>query len=271
MRILKTLRSHRPFFSTVDNSLNLTAPKGWKELTQTQLRYVLRLLALFQDRTVVKTYMIVRFTGIHVLKKNRFGWQCFVRTTWWGKRKYFYLQTWQIESLLGQMKYVDSYEDMGVRLEDIHGLHAIDVQFHDMMFIDYLNAEKYYQLYMQTQKDEYLEKLAIYLYRKKNGEKPLKLKLDIAEMLGVYMWYSDMKLLFSRTFKHFFKKLDPDTDTDDAFDMRVAMDAQIRALTDGDLTKEDMILHTSVWRALTELDAKAREAEELRKINKNGN
>lgn len=270
MKLFRTLRSHQPSYSTADNSLNLTAPKDWKELTQEQLRYVLKLLATFQERTVVKTYMLVRFTGIHVLKKNRFGWRCFVRTTWWGKRKYFYLQAWQIESLLSQMKYVDSYEDMCVRLEDIRGCHAIDIQFHNLLFVDYLNAEKYYQLYMQTQKDEYLEKLARYLYRKKNGEMPRRLRLDAAEMLGVYMWYSDVKLLFSRTFKHFFKKVDPDVD--DVPDMRVVMDAQIRALTDGDITKEKVILNTSVWRALTELDAKAREAEDLlRKIGKNGN
>lgn len=44
-----------------------------------------------------------------------------------------------------------------------------------------------------------------------------------------------------------------------------AMNAQIRALTGGDITKEEIIRKADVWRALTELDAKAREAEELNK------
>ena len=39
----------------------------------------------------------------------------------------------------------------------------------------------------------------------------------------------------------------------------------IRALTGGDITKEERIMKMDTWRALTELDAKAREAEELRK------
>ena len=43
------------------------------------------------------------------------------------------------------------------------------------------------------------------------------------------------------------------------------MNAQIRALTDGDITKESAVLEKDCWRALTELDAKAREAEEFRK------
>ena len=42
------------------------------------------------------------------------------------------------------------------------------------------------------------------------------------------------------------------------------MNAQIRALTGGDITKEAAILQMDCWRALTELDAKAREAEEIR-------
>ena len=41
------------------------------------------------------------------------------------------------------------------------------------------------------------------------------------------------------------------------------MNAQIRALTGGDITKEKAVLAMDTWRALTELDAKARDYEEL--------
>lgn len=41
------------------------------------------------------------------------------------------------------------------------------------------------------------------------------------------------------------------------------MNAQIRALTKGDITKEKEVLHLDTWRALTELDALAKEAEEF--------
>lgn len=41
---------------------------------------------------------------------------------------------------------------------------------------------------------------------------------------------------------------------------------KLRALTGGDLTKEKEVLSLNCWRALTELDAKAREAEELEKM-----
>ncbi len=267
MKLIRILRSHRPSFSMADNAVSLTAPRSWRELTQEQLRYVFTLLATFADHTMVKTYMFIRFTGIHVVRKDRFGWQCYVRTTWWGKRKAFTLQAWQIESLLQQLNYIDTYEGMGVRLEDIHGLHAVDILFHDLSFLDYLNAEKYYQLYMQSHDDQFIEKLALILYRKKDGSMAKRVRLSAGEMLGVYMWYADVKYQFSQAFKYFFKRIDPE-DAED-FDMRAAMDTQIRALTEGDITKENEILQASCWRALTELNAKAREADEFnRKYNK---
>ena len=50
--------------------------------------------------------------------------------------------------------------------------------------------------------------------------------------------------------------------------LRDSTNAMIRALTGGDITKEAAIMKMDTWRALTELDAKAREAEELRKAAK---
>ena len=46
------------------------------------------------------------------------------------------------------------------------------------------------------------------------------------------------------------------------------MNAQIRALTGGDITKEREVLKMDCWRALTELDAKAKDYEDMRKAAK---
>lgn len=263
MKIFKTLRSHQPSFSTADGSLDLTAPKAWKDLTQQQLHYVLTLLATFEDHTVIKTYMFMRFTGIHVVKRDRFGWKCFVRTTWWGKRRFFTLQAWQVESLLSQLNYIDSYEDIDVRLEDIKGLRAVDVNLHGVCFLDYLNAEKCYQAYMLSPSDRYLEQLALILYRKKNGKMAKRIKMDAAQLLGVFFWYSHIKLVLSQAFPHFFKHVD--TDDSSEYNIIDAINTQIRALTEGDVTKEETIYNIPCWRALTELDRKAQEADEFNK------
>ena len=50
--------------------------------------------------------------------------------------------------------------------------------------------------------------------------------------------------------------------------LRTAMNAQIRALTGGDITKEEAVLSMDTWRALTELDAKAKEVEDTKRQTK---
>ena len=85
--------------------------------------------------------------------------------------------------------------------------------------------------------------------------------------MGVFLWFMWIKHNFSTKFPHLFK---PAADGGEGeTDMEASMNAQIRALTGGDITKEETIRKANVWRALTELDAKAREAEELnKKLNK---
>lgn len=50
--------------------------------------------------------------------------------------------------------------------------------------------------------------------------------------------------------------------------LRTAMNVQIRALTGGDTTKEEAVLSMDTWRALTELDAKAKEVEDIKRQTK---
>ena len=58
-------------------------------------------------------------------------------------------------------------------------------------------------------------------------------------------------------FPHFFKNTkegEEPTMEDITMDIR----AQVRALTDGDITKQQAVFETDCWAALTELDEKAR-------------
>ena len=81
------------------------------------------------------------------------------------------------------------------------------------------------------------------------------------ELFSIVQWYTQLKALFVKEFSNFFKRVDGGTTPS----VRDAMNAQIRALTGGDVTKEEQILAIDTWRALTELDAKALEAEEFKK------
>jgi hypothetical protein len=220
-------------------------------MTQQQLRYVLTLLTTFDDTTVVKTYMLVRFTGV----------------------KPGLLQPWQAQSLIAQFDFIDPFDGMDVRLERIHGCRAVDDILDGYTFGDYLMAEQYYQLALMSGQEGMIERLATYLYtrRRRYGllwmksreEHPERLSLTPAEKLGTMRWMAHVKKVFAERWSYFFQRVEGTAEELD-IDLMGAMDAQIRALTEGDITREERIKQMPCWRALTELNQKAREAKEFR-------
>ena len=268
MRLLRTLRTHRPTF-LADGSVDLYAPTSWAKMTQQQLRYVLTLLTIFDDLTVVKTYMLIRMSGIHIegytvrtSHDQPESYRCWFRPRWWMLRHWFTLETWQVESMIRQFDFIDSFDGMDVRLERIHGCRAVDDILDHYPFGDYLMAEQYYQLSVSSGKPEMIDKLATFLYVKRNGKHPERLSLSPAEQMGTLRWFAHVKSVFAERWPYFFRRVDADIEEMD-IDLMGAMDSQIRALTEGDITKEETIKKLPCWRALTELNQKAREAKEF--------
>ena len=278
MRTSRTLRTHRPT-SLADGSIDLYAPTSWRKMTQRQLRYVLFLLSLFEDMTVVKTYMLVRLGGFHVegdtcrlTREQPNGYRCWYRPAWWKPRRWFTLERSQVENMIRQFDFLDPFDGMDVRLERIRGCRAVDDILDHYPFGDYLMAEQYYQLAVSSGKPEMVEKLATYLYvrtrrygflwLKEKDVHPKRLSLSPAEQMGTLRWFAHVKSYFAERWPHFFRRVDADIEELD-IDLIGAMDAQIRALTEGDITKEEIIKKLPCWRALTELNEKAREAKEF--------
>lgn len=168
------------------------------------------------------------------------------------------------------LDYLDSFAPIPVRIAQIGKHHALPADFEKVPFEKYLYIENLFQGYLNTQSDELLLQMAQVLYAS-DHVKPSK-----AHLVGIFYWIASLKQYFASQFPNFYK---PANNTDNNLigngqpdiyrQLRDSTNAMIRALTGGDITKEERILKMDTWRALTELDAKAREAEELRKITKN--
>lgn len=249
-----------------DGSLNLHVPHSWSELTQDQLHYVLYLLTQGWGEWQMRTYLFARFAGIKVLNEKKDGWLCETELAD-GKTLRFFLQLWQVQSFCEAFDYV--FDGMGAdnRLDHIGLFKAVDVELHGVAFANYLTADNYFQSFLESDKSDLapLKAMACCLYLDGNGNEPDNIDCTDAELMGVFLWFMFVKQNFSTSFPHLFKSA---SDSGESYDRREATDAQIRALTGGDITKEQLIREADVWRALTELDAKAREAEELdKKLN----
>lgn len=263
-----------PSFSTHKDGtqeFNFKAPSSWAELSEEQLRYVLYILSLYRDKTVAKCHLLVRFCGLEVHKHTRTGWKCSVLCSVSGerpKRKVLYISSAEILSLLKNFDFIDKFTDFRPlqRASDVL-LTAVDSMLHDVSFYDYLNIEKNYQLFMLNQEDKFLSKMAHLMYRTADGSADETAHFEPYELLGVFMWFSNVKEYFAANFTHFFKPAREGGELR-RVDILPAMQAQIRALTDGDVTKQQAVYNTDCWAALTELDNKAREAEEFKERNR---
>lgn len=262
----RTARASASWADPRGREIRLYVPTRWAELSQAQLRYILTLLAEGYEGATLKTYMLVRFAGIEVLGRTRSGWSCAVKAG--RRRELFCLQRWQVVSFLDRLKFVDSLEDMDVRLDGVQGLHAVDALLHGVPFGDYLKMELAYQGYIMSQQEQPLRNLARLLYRDGEGRTVGGTPYDKAELLGCHLWFAHVKQVLAREFPDFFRPA-PQGASMDEYDALDSYNAQLRILTDGDVTREETVKAVDTWRALTELCARAREAREMQaRLNK---
>lgn len=263
------IKTTPPTFS--DKKLEFYIPDSWEKLTQQQLRYICYALANFEGQSA-KVYILVRLLGIEVLYEERNGWRCRTRIAG-GDRITFILPTWKVFSFLKVIDFIETPAFVPVCLFHIGKLTAVDSLFHGVSFDDYLQIESLFQGYLFCHQDNLLARMACLMYKNKDGNHPAEYKWKREELVSVFNWYYSLKTRFANEFPQFFERVEEGEDATDVQtpNMIEIMNNEIRALTGGDITKENTVMSMDCWRALTELNEKAREAKEFKKnMNNHG-
>ena len=241
-------------------NINLTVPTSWEKLSEKQLRYVFGLIAHGFAIQQIKTYCLFRWSGMDVMQK--YG------NKWWCKhgKKEFLLTTAQVNAAVKSMDWLDSLPASPVRLRRIGKFRAVAADFQEVPFETFIICDNLYQGYLATKQDEILDQMAVHLYGSPNVEPSPK------ERVCNFYWFASLKEMFARQFKHFFRPVTADNggnmigqEKSQYELLNESVNAQIRALTKGDVTKEKEVLAIDTWRALTELDALAKEYEDFNK------
>ena len=238
--------------------VNLIVPRSWEELSQEQLKYYFFVLTMCRSAAEVKTYCLCRWSGLEVLYPYGEGFMCR------HEQREFVLQPLQVAAAIQSLDWTDTLPTRPVRLERISKYRALPADFQEVPFEKFIICDNLYQGYLSAKDDQLLDDLARVLYQS------AKVRPDAAERIGVFYWFASLKEMFARQFKHFFQPLSAH-DNGNMFNQGKsqyeiiyhAVNAQIRALTKGDVTKEKEVLAIDTWRALTELDALAKEYEEF--------
>lgn len=252
---MKTDKTTHVTFS--DETVHISLPRSWSDLTQRQLRYVFFCMGTF-NITTAKIYILCRFTGISIVRRCANGILC---TTGDKVKPVFLILTWQMAEILKALDWLMQPNYTPVRMDSINNLQAVDSRLHGVSFMNYLKLENFYQGFIKTHKLSLLRQMFDMLYVDKDGNSDPDKEIRPWELQSVFLWYQSIKNFFSSQFPDFFSRVDSSEDIEETDMMRV-MNAEVRALTGGDICKEEQVLSSDCWRALTELNEKAREARE---------
>lgn len=237
--------------------IDVSIPKSWQELPDKELRFVFRLLNSQYSLPQLKTHCLLRWAGISVLRRE--GALFIVRY----KKQVFPISALQIAEAIQSLDWLGDFPQHPVRLSRIGFHRAVRADLQGVSFEDFIALDNLYQGFLQTRNEGLLHEMACILYKARF------IKLNQEEATSVFYWFTSMKRYFANLFTYFFAKPSEGSGTSLSFaQLQENMNTQIRALTGGDITKERDVLRMDCWRALTELDAKARDYEELQKQSK---
>lgn len=220
-----------------------------------QLRYVLELMDTGLVDTQARTCLLLRLTGVRTLRDAGDGrWLCRTR-----EGRLFMLSPIVLAANLDVLDWVNDIPRLPVRPAEVAGKKGVDALLHGVGFGTFLMLENYYQGFVHTERRELLEEMARLLYPGL-GEVP-----GFARW-GALLWFASVKGVLAERFADFFVRVPGDGETPvGPPDVEGLMNAEIRALTGGDVTKEREVLALDCWRALTELNEKAREYKDHKK------
>lgn len=252
--------------------IDVTVPAGWAELSQDQLRYLLNAISVvnrlnrhvgFDSQEDYAAQTAAQVQSLCFFKWSGLTFVCPYGNGYLVKSDdlEFILTAELIASAVSHLSWTKELPLEPVRLDTVDGAQAIPADISSgLSFDDWLACETLWQRYQTAHDDDLLRQMAEILYNKED------IRMSPAETLGVFYWWAGVKAFVSELFPNFFKRVGGDSESDPpSFDaVRRNIDAQIRALTKGDVTKEKEVLSLDAIRALTELDALAREYDEIR-------
>lgn len=247
-------------------SINFIVPQSWPDMSDKQLRYVYQLIA--QDFAIdeVKTLFLLKWSSAKVIGRQDSSQS--EATSSVGRsylmkfgKTLFEVTPLTLAELLTNLDWLGQPPTVPVRPSKLNRRVALPADFQGVPFESFIVCDNYYQGYLQTQQEYLLDEMGRVMYQ------DAKLNFLPWQRVAILYWMVALKDLFARQFPDFFQPAGSATDGNllgsTPASAEASMNAQIRALTKGDVTKEAQVLALDTWRALTELNAQAKEYKEL--------
>ena len=238
--------------------ININVPDSWEDLTEKQADFLFARLSEFRSADDIKTLCLLRWGGLKLIGRSRPGV--------WLLRKdkiLFEATADDIVALCAPLAFIGSTPKIPRLRRRIGRRRAISPTLNGIPFEKFMVCDNLYQGFLQTRDPQLLDSIGAVAY-------PGRSHFSEAQRTMLLYWFVSLKEFLSRLYPDFLKPASSGTDSGNLLgspqqSVIEAMNAQIRALTKGDITKEAAVLAMDTHRALAELNAQAREYEEIRK------
>ncbi len=246
--------------------IDITLPKSWSELSDRQLKQVFRAVSSGLPGFDIRLLLAMRWARIKYIYTTPEG-NFFVEID----KRPVILSPEEMHSIASALDWMDAIPEFPVRQAYIRGK-AADPMLHDMTFEQYITLDNLFQGFLASNDDRLLDRMHAILYDCRispayHMARLFGIRLKEWQRKAVFYWFSSVKTAMARKYSNFLRQGAGKTEVTASL-ITKAVDAQLRALTKGDITKESQVRSMPCHRALTELDALAKEAEDFRRAMK---
>lgn len=253
----KTKKNH-PDISSEMQKIDFRIPDSWINLTNKELKFIYKALDVASDQTSLKVMLL-----LHINKIKIFGKSDNMYSILW-KNKVRYIECLELQLAVTKLKWIDTPPTIPIAPMKIAGIKIKDKQLRKLKFGEWLSVDNLFIGFMATENKDLLKQI-ILIITKKN-----KVKQFAAEdAYAIFFWILGIKSALCSQFPTLFPKIKTEgsmkTPEILAKEARESTNGMLRALTKADVTKESAVMDVLMYRAFEELEALAKESEELKR------
>ena len=249
----------------IDEILNFRLPDSWEDI-KNEPSWTSTLINLLSDPIIPLGHVPVLF-AFRINQANVLSYDHMKGLSIIKMRQIYKISSADLAPVTSHLNWITELPDIPIRLLPPKGRKTVRPDLADLDFQTYLSLENLYQGYLHTKNDSLLKRMGEILYPRKFFSMR---HLRRQHLFSCFFWFTSFKAYAAKRWSDFFvNAANANSLANPASVLRDTVDAQIRALTKGDISKENMILSLPCHRALTELNALARESAEIKRKLKN--
>lgn len=253
-------------------TINISLPTGWEMLSPRQARWLARLISKADASIDPRAIALIRFSGIQIVgKANDHEYLIKIKR----KKKpsaFIIIDPEEFSIILRHLDWITQPLKRPWRPEMIAGRKTKPASLLSLQFGAFLAADNLYAGFLSLAQSQpkkaqkIIDRIADIIL---DGAPWWRTRpLSDADRFFIMIWFAAVKQQLIHDFPDFYSSqeddsLSPENQSASPARLRQVMNAQIRALTKGDITKETQIMSMPTDRAMVELNALSKEYAEL--------